>query len=104
LTPQIILLNYSLYNHVRRTTRLKNTLKFTYWHGLNYRPERNETIPGLCPGEKGLGKDICYEEVCTSIQPAIETLKIKTIIDKSIPENKAFLQVPEIWNELDGHA
>jgi len=107
---QVILPQYTLFNHGRWAVHSKPGLEFIGWCGLKARPERNEIDLGYRFIKTAWGKGYATEAARACIQYGFEKLYLKRIIGRAMPENKGSLRVLEkcgmtyIGEEVvDGH-
>ncbi|HEY6063726.1 MAG TPA: GNAT family N-acetyltransferase [Chitinophagaceae bacterium] len=107
---QVILPQYSLYDHGRWAVHTKMDMRFIGWCGLKARPERNEIDLGYRFIKTAWGKGYATEAARASIQYGFEKLHLRRIIGRAMPENKGSLKVLEkcgmkfIGDEVvDGH-
>jgi RimJ/RimL family protein N-acetyltransferase len=91
----IILPQYKLYNHGRWAVHLKSTSEFIGWCGLKYIKEADEIDLGYRFKEDFWGKGYATEAAKAAISYGFNTLRLKKIIAKALPENLGSLHVME---------
>lgn len=107
---QVILPQYTLYNHGRWAVHTKPGMEFIGWCGLKYRPERDEVDLGYRFIKTAWGKGFASEAAMASINYGFEKLGLRRIVGRAMPGNIASLKVLEkcgmrfVGEELvDGH-
>lgn len=107
---EVILPQYSLYNHGRWAVHTKPGMEFIGWCGLKYRPELDEIDLGYRFMKQAWGKGYATEAAMASIKYGFEQLGMKRIVGRAMPGNIASIKVLEkcgmkfIGEELvDGH-
>ncbi|HYM92607.1 MAG TPA: GNAT family N-acetyltransferase [Chitinophagaceae bacterium] len=105
-----ILPQYTLHNYGRWAVHLKSDFQFIGWCGLKTRPERDEIDLGYRFKKKFWGKGYATEAAIACIKYGFETLYLKRIVGRAMPDNKASIKVLEncgmtyIKDEVvDGH-
>jgi RimJ/RimL family protein N-acetyltransferase len=98
---QVILPQYSLYNHGRWAIQIKSESTpslsggFIGWSGLKSRPERNEIDLGYRFIKAAWGKGYATESALACIRYGFENLHLKRIVGRALPGNKASIRVLE---------
>jgi RimJ/RimL family protein N-acetyltransferase len=92
---EVILPQYALYNHGRWATHIKSNLEFIGWCGLKCIPEKNEIDLGYRFMKKFWGKGYATEAAYACIKYGFDTLNLRQIIAKALPENFASIKVLE---------
>lgn len=107
---EVILPQYSLYNHGRWAVHTKPGMEFIGWCGLKYQPELDEIDLGYRFMKQAWGKGYASEAAMASIKYGFEKLGLRRIVGRAMPENIASIKVLEkcgmkfIGEELvDGH-
>jgi len=107
---EVILPQYTLYNHGRWAVHTKPGMEFIGWCGLKYRPELDEIDLGYRFMKTAWGKGYATEAAMASIRYGFEKLGLQRIVGRAMPENLASIKVLEkcgmgfIGEELvDGH-
>lgn len=90
-----ILPQYQLYDHGRWAVLSKYGHEFIGWCGLKTRPERNEIDLGYRFMKKAWGNGYATEAALGCIKYGFETLQIKRIVGRAMPENLASIRVLE---------
>ena len=91
----IILPQYKLYGHGRWAVHLKSTNEFIGWCGLKYIKEPDEIDLGYRFKEDHWGHGYATEAAKAAIDYGFNTLHLKKIIAKALPENAGSLKVME---------
>jgi ribosomal-protein-alanine N-acetyltransferase len=111
ILEQVILPQYTLYNHGRWAVHLKPQLDFIGWCGLKYIPQRDEVDLGYRFKKQFWGKGYATEAAQACIKYGFEKLNLHRIIGRAMPENTASLHVLEkcgmsflIEEVVDGHS
>jgi RimJ/RimL family protein N-acetyltransferase len=91
----IILPQYKLYGHGRWAVHLRSTSEFIGWCGLKYLKEIDEIDLGYRFKENHWGKGYATEAAKATIDYGFNTLCLKKIIAKALPENTGSLKVME---------
>jgi ribosomal-protein-alanine N-acetyltransferase len=88
-----LLAQFEQYKMGRFSVYLKETGEYLGWCGLRFFPEQNEVDLGYRLMKKYWGKGYATEasEIC--LKYGFETLKLKNIIAKAMPENIASIKV-----------
>jgi ribosomal-protein-alanine N-acetyltransferase len=99
---EVILPQYTLYNHGRWAVLLKSNLEFIGWSGLKCRPEPmptgrqgNEIDLGYRFMKKFWGQGYATEAAFACLHYGFETLYLKEIIGRALPGNLASIKVLE---------
>jgi ribosomal-protein-alanine N-acetyltransferase len=92
---EVILPQYTLYNHGRWAVHQKSNLEFIGWCGLKCRPERNEIDLGYRFMKKFWGKGYATEAAFACIQYGFNRLNLQQIIGRALPGNVASIKVLE---------
>ena len=92
---EVIIPQYTLYNHGRWAVHLKDGLQFIGWCGLKYVAERNEVDLGYRFMKKFWGKGYATEAASASLKYGFDRLDIKQIIGRALPGNLASIKVLE---------
>lgn len=92
---QVILPQYTLYNHGRWAVHTKPGMEFIGWCGLKYRPERDEVDLGYRFIKTAWGKGFASEAAMASINYGFEKLGLRRIVGRAMPGNIASLKVLE---------
>jgi len=92
---EVILPQYSLYDHGRWVVHLKSNLEFMGWCGLKYLPETNEVDLGYRFMKKFWGKGYATEAASACIEYGFNKLKLPRIIGRALPGNLASIKVLE---------
>jgi len=92
---EVILPQYSLYDHGRWVVHLKSNLEFMGWCGLKYLPETNEVDLGYRFMKKFWGKGYATEAASACIEYGFNKLKLPSIIGRALPGNLASIKVLE---------
>lgn len=107
---EVILPQYSLYNHGRWAVHTKPGMEFIGWCGLKYQPELDEIDLGYRFMKQAWGKGYASEAAMASIKYGFEKLGLRRIVGRAMPENIASVKVLEkcgmrfIGEEVvDGH-
>jgi len=95
ILSDVILPQYSLYNHGRLATHLKSSLEFIGWCGLKYLPETNEVDLGYRFMKKFWGKGYATEAALACIEYGFTKLNLPLIIGRALPGNLASIKVLE---------
>jgi ribosomal-protein-alanine N-acetyltransferase len=88
-----ILPQYALYNHGRWAVLVKPNLEFIGWCGLKRREE--EIDLGYRFIQKSWGKGYATETAYASIRYGFNSLQMKEIVGRALPDNLASLRVLE---------
>jgi RimJ/RimL family protein N-acetyltransferase len=91
----VILPQYALYNHGRWAVHTKPDLEFIGWCGLKYRPQTDEIDLGYRFLKSAWGKGYATEAAIGCIDYGFNVLKLRRIVGRALPENKASLKVLE---------
>jgi ribosomal-protein-alanine N-acetyltransferase len=107
---EVILPQYTLYNHGRWAVHTKPDLTFIGWCGLKYRPESDEVDLGYRFMKSAWGKGYASEAAMASINYGFEKLGMRKIVGRVMPGNLASIKVLEkcgmkyVGEEIvDGH-
>jgi RimJ/RimL family protein N-acetyltransferase len=92
---EVILPQYTLYNHGRWATHLKPGLEFIGWCGLKCVPERNEIDLGYRFMKKFWGKGFATEAAYASLGYGFKELSLPKITGRALPANLASIKVLE---------
>ena len=92
---EVILPQYSLYNHGRWAVHTKPGMEFIGWCGLKYRPELDEIDLGYRFMKQAWGKGYATEAAMASIKYGFEQLGMKRIVGRAMPGNIASIKVLE---------
>jgi len=92
---EVILPQYTLYNHGRWAVLLKSNLEFIGWSGLKCRPERNEIDLGYRFMKKFWGQGYATEAAFACLHYGFDILDLKQIIGRALPGNLASISVLE---------
>ncbi len=92
---QVIIPQYTMYNHGRWAVHIKNTLGFIGWCGLKNRPERNEVDLGYRFIKSSWGKGYATEAAAACIKYGFKKLHLPRIVGRAMPDNTASLKVLE---------
>lgn len=95
ILEQVILPQYTLYNHGRWAVHVKEGMQFIGWCGLKTRPERNEIDLGYRFLKTAWGKGYATEAAFACIQYGFEKLNLQRIVGRAMPENSSSLRVLE---------
>lgn len=90
---EVILPQYTLYNHGRWAVHLKSNLEFIGWCGLKFIAERNEIDLGYRFAKKYWGKGYATEAAFACIKYGFEELNLQRIIGRATPENTGSISV-----------
>jgi RimJ/RimL family protein N-acetyltransferase len=91
----VILPQYALYNHGRWAVHTKQDLEFIGWCGLKYRPETDEIDLGYRFMKSAWGKGYATEAAFGCLDYGFKKMKLRRIVGRALPENKASLKVLE---------
>lgn len=107
---EVILPQYTLYNHGRWAVHTKPGMDFIGWCGLKYRPGLDEIDLGYRFMKTAWGKGYATEAALASIKYGFEKLGMQRIVGRAMPGNVASIKVLEkcgmryVGEELvDGH-
>lgn len=107
---EVILPQYTLYNHGRWAVLTKPDMEFIGWCGLKYRPELDEIDLGYRFMKSAWGKGYATEAAMASIKYGFEQLGMRKIVGRAMPGNLGSIKVLEkcgmkfIGEEIvDGH-
>ena len=89
----IILPQYELYNHGRWAVHLKSNEEFIGWCGLKYIKDLDEIDLGYRFKEEHWRKGYATEAAKATIDHGFQTLHLKRIVAKALPENIGSLKV-----------
>lgn len=93
---QVILPQYTLYNHGRWAVYTKLNLEFIGWCGLKTRPERNNEIDlGYRFFKHTWGKGYATEAAFACLKYGFEKLNHQRIVGRAMPENIGSIRVLE---------
>lgn len=92
----VILPQYSLYNHGRWAVHTRSDLAFIGWCGLKTRPERDFEIDlGYRFNQASWGKGYATEAAFACLDYGFKTLGLQRIVGRAVPQNTASLHVLE---------
>jgi len=91
----VILPQYSLYNHGRWATHLKSSLEFIGWCGLKYLSETNEVDLGYRFMKEFWGNGYATEAASACIDYDFTRLNLNLIIGRALRENLGSIKVLE---------
>ena len=92
---EVMLPQYSLYDHGRWAVHLRSNLEFMGWCGLKYLSETNEVDLGYRLMKKFWGKGYATEAALACIEYGFNTLNLPVIIGRALPGNLASIKVLE---------
>ncbi len=92
---EVILPQYTLYNHGRWAVHTKPGMEFIGWCGLKYRPELDEIDLGYRFMKQAWGKGYATEAAMASVRYGFEKLGLRRIVGRAMPENIASIKVLE---------
>lgn len=92
---EVILPQYTLYNHGRWAVHTKPGMEFIGWCGLKYRPELDEIDLGYRFMKQAWGKGYATEAAKASVRYGFEKLGLRRIVGRAMPENIASIKVLE---------
>ena len=95
ILEQVILPQYTLYNHGRWAVHVKEGMGFIGWCGLKNRPERKEVDLGYRFLKSAWGKGYATEVAFACIKYGFEKLNLQRIVGRAMPENIGSLRVLE---------
>jgi ribosomal-protein-alanine N-acetyltransferase len=93
ILKEVILPQYSLYNHGRWAVHLRSNLEFTGWCGLKYLPETNEVDLGYRLMKKFWGKGYATEAAIACLRYGFDRLELQRIVGRALPGNLASIRV-----------
>ena len=92
---EVMLPQYSLYDHGRWAVHLRSNHEFMGWCGLKYLSETNEVDLGYRLMKKFWGKGYATEAALACIEYGFNTLNLPVIIGRALPGNLASIKVLE---------
>ena len=95
---EVIIPQYTLYNHGRWAVNLKDGLQFIGWCGLKYVAERNEVDLGYRLMKKFWGKGYATEAAFASLEYGFDKINLQQIVGRALPGNLASIKVLEKCN------
>ena len=95
ILQQVILPQYTLYNHGRWAVHVKPELEFIGWCGLKCIPARNEIDLGYRFIKNAWGNGYATEAAYACIKYGFEKLKLPRIIGRAVPANFGSFNVLE---------
>lgn len=95
ILEQVILPQYSLYNHGRWAVYVKQPVEWDFigWCGLKTRPELNEIDLGYRFMKRAWGHGYATESAIASLKYGFERLGHQRIVGRALPENLASQRV-----------
>jgi [ribosomal protein S5]-alanine N-acetyltransferase len=93
IIEEVIMPQYTLYNHGRWAVHEKASGAFTGWCGLKYISERDEVDLGYRFMKQYWGKGYATESAAASIEYGFNALKLQRIIGRAMPDNKSSIAV-----------